>query len=282
MAYLKCLHVAPILLLRNWAGVDGSAAFPPIYLLKGCVTASIHHPDTGALIETARPDPVSAWGHICHSPRWGVCASYHCHRSTSLKHTHPLTNIRSNQTNLSISHNAMIQLMKRPRQWCSDIDTDMGVPLDTTSPAPPGGNGGRKNVEGGSKFPPGTLLDGEAERWTDDNGREARAWESPRGDLHPATCWLRLLNAKCTEPRPSQQIWQGDPFTETPAVLFLPSLTPNQEVMSWHRGCRQVWDSYLHHYQFVSSLLWRPNHAFCQGSVYQSRSHSNSRPILQI
>lgn len=34
---------------------------------------------------------------------------------------------------------------------------------------------GGKNVEGGSKFPPGRLLDGEAERRTDDNGREADA-----------------------------------------------------------------------------------------------------------
>lgn len=92
----------------------------------------------------------------------------------------------------------------------------LGVFSDTTSPAPPGGNGGRKNVEGGSKFPPGRLLDGEAERWTDDNGTEARAWESPQGDLHPATCWLRLLYAKCTELRPSQQIWQGDPPHTTP------------------------------------------------------------------
>lgn len=41
--------------------------------------------------------------------------------------------------------------------------------------APPGGNGGRKNAEGGSELPSGTLRDGEAERWTDDNGREAGA-----------------------------------------------------------------------------------------------------------
>lgn len=68
----------------------------------------------------------------------------------------------------------------------------LGLPSNTTSPAPPEGNGGRKNVEGGSEVPPGGLLDWEGERWTDDNGGEARAWESPQGDLHPATRWLRL------------------------------------------------------------------------------------------
>lgn len=68
----------------------------------------------------------------------------------------------------------------------------LGLPSDTTSPAPPEGNGGRKNVEGGSEDPPGGLLDWEGERWADDNGGEARAWESPQGDLHSATRWLRL------------------------------------------------------------------------------------------
>lgn len=50
--------------------------------------------------------------------------------------------------------------------------------------------------------------------------------------------------AKCTQKRPSQRIWQGDPFTHpSPAPLspfiplqtsplFLPSFTPNREVMS--------------------------------------------------
>ena len=47
-------------------------------------------------------------------------------------------------------------------------------------------------MEGGSEVPPGGLLDWEGERWTDDNGGEARVWESPQGDLHPATRWLRL------------------------------------------------------------------------------------------
>eukprot|EP00064_Thunnus_orientalis_P001234 superscaffoldBa00000082_g1236 len=45
--------------------------------------------------------------------------------------------------------------------------------------------------------------------------------------------------AKCTEQRSSQRIWQGDPFTHPPSIsfqplpslLFLSSLTPNQEVM---------------------------------------------------
>lgn len=35
----------------------GSAAFSPLCLLRACVTASIHHPDTGALIETALARP---------------------------------------------------------------------------------------------------------------------------------------------------------------------------------------------------------------------------------
>lgn len=65
--------------------------------------------------------------------------------------------------------------------------------------------------------------------------------------------------AKCTEQRPSQRIWQGDPFTHPPtppihllpaAPLFLSSLTPNQEVMRWHRGWRQVSGCYLYHYCF--------------------------------
>lgn len=30
-------------------------------------------------------------------------------------------------------------------------------------------------MEGGSEVPPGGLLDGEGERWTDDNGGEAGA-----------------------------------------------------------------------------------------------------------
>lgn len=57
----------------------------PVYLYKGCVTVSIHHPDMGALIETARPDPVSGWWHICHSTQWGVWASSHLSLSKTLK-----------------------------------------------------------------------------------------------------------------------------------------------------------------------------------------------------
>lgn len=45
--------------------------------LKGCVTASIHHPDTGALTETARLDPVTGWWHICHSCQWGVRVAFY-------------------------------------------------------------------------------------------------------------------------------------------------------------------------------------------------------------
>lgn len=48
-------------------------------------------------------------------------------------------------------------------------------------------------MKGGSGFPPGGLLDGEAERRTDDNGRESEARVSPQADLHPAMCWLWLL-----------------------------------------------------------------------------------------
>lgn len=49
-------------------------------------------------------------------------------------------------------------------------------------------------------------------------------------------------------------------FPSHPFLLFLPSLTPNQEVMSWHRECRQVWECYLHHYHFVSFFLWQSNY----------------------
>lgn len=36
---------------------------------------------------------------------------------------------------------------------------------------------------------------------------------------HSTTCWLQPLYAKCTERRPSQRIWQGDPFTHPPPSI---------------------------------------------------------------
>lgn len=91
----KCLHAAPILLLRIWE-VGWQHSVSPLCLPRACVTASIHHPDMGALIETAWLDLVSGWWHICHSTQWGVLASYHpwiiCHRSSSSNHTHPISN----------------------------------------------------------------------------------------------------------------------------------------------------------------------------------------------
>lgn len=109
--------------------------------------------------------------------------------------------------------------------------------------------------------------------------------------------------AKCTELRPSQQIWQGDPlhrhppppplshpspspsFPSHPFLLFLPSLTPNQEVMSWHRECRQVWECYLHHYHFVSSFfLWQSNYvcSFLGNSTTSSHSGWTSAKLLCV
>lgn len=129
----------------------------------------------------------------------------------------------------------------------------LGLPSNTTSPAPPEGNGGRKNVEGGSEVPRGGLLDWEGERWTDDNGGEARAWESPQGDFHPATRWLRLSApswglhrlGKVIPPHLSASpLFASSPFY----LLFLPLLTPKQEVMSWLEECEHVKECYQHHY----------------------------------
>lgn len=197
---LNCLHAAPILLLRIWEAV-WQRSISPLCPLRGCVTASIHHPDVGALIETAWLDLVSGWWHICHSTQWGVWASYH----SSLSEIHRLKPYTSSVQLNSKNIYKMIALLYILQCFMDDLISGktqtfrlrhwycLGVPFDTTSPAPPGGSGGRKNVEGGSKFPPGRLLDGEAERRTDDNGREAGAWVSPQGDVDPATCWLRPL-----------------------------------------------------------------------------------------
>lgn len=167
----------------------------------------------------------------------------------------------------------------RLRHGGSDIDipTDpacLGLPSNTTSPAPPEGNGGSKNVEGGSEVPPGGLLDWEGERWTDDNGGEARAWELPQGDLHPATHWLRLSAPSWglhrfgkVIPSKSPPSVPLPPLPSSPfSLLFLPLLTPKQEVMIWHEECERVRECYQHHYHSGSSLVqstWFSNSSAC-------------------
>lgn len=89
----------------------------------------------------------------------------------------------------------------------------MGVPSNT-SPAPPGGNGGRKNAEGGSKFPPGKICG--RRDWLRD-GQMTMAGR-PGPECRPRETYTLLgvgsgCYTKCTEQRPSQRIWQGDPFT---------------------------------------------------------------------
>lgn len=140
----------------------------------------------------------------------------------------------------------------------------LGLPSNTTSPSPPEGNGGRKNVEGGSEVPPGGFLDWEGERWTDDNGGEARAWESPQGDLHPAICWLRLSAPIWGLHRFSKVIPSKSPpsvplplFPPHPSLphLFLSLLTSNKEVMSWREEFEEVRECYQHHYHSGFSLV---------------------------
>lgn len=63
--------------------------------------------------------------------------------------------------------------------------------------------------------------------------------------------------AKCTELRPSQRIWQGDPFTHPHPSPASRSLLSSSS-LRWHptrrwwldAEWRQVWERYLHHYHF--------------------------------
>lgn len=282
---LKCLHAAPILVLRNWEAGWQRRIPPrmPRHRLCYCV----------------------------HTSPWHGCSHWNgptrpCHRMMTYLPFHPAECAWAS-FHLSLSHIRHLQpscfqlwfksgikrglgfffchfqtvpqlwLKARPQRWGSVIDTPMtlpGSPLGHGSAlAPPGGNGGRKNAEGGSELPSGTLRDGEAERWTDDNGREAGAWESPRGDTYTLLCLGSGCCAKCTEPRSSPPCiflarrspsWpplplhisssSPRPSRLTPSLFFLSSLTPNQEVMSWRRGCRQVWERYLGHYRLASIL----------------------------
>lgn len=125
---LKCLHEAPILLLRNWeAGRQRS--IPPSCLFRGCVTASIHHPDMGALNETAWLDPVSVWWHICHSTQWGVWASYHLSLSY-IWLLNPLLYLNSNHKSKvnSFSRSHSISWHDLNMKKGSDIDTPLTLP----------------------------------------------------------------------------------------------------------------------------------------------------------
>lgn len=167
--------------------------------------------------------------------------------------------------------------MARPQLRGSDIDTPQTLPGESPSTQLPllllgvmeGGRMWREEVS----F---LQADCEMERLRD--GQMTMAGRpGPESRLGEPCTLLRVGSgcyAKCTELRPSQQIWQGDPFIELPppfnpsssssfpphpSQLFLPSLTPNQEVMSWCRGCRKVWGCYLHHYHFVP-ILWQSNY----------------------
>lgn len=190
---------------QNRRGGFAAQRFPPMpsHRLCYCVHTSPWHGCTH-WNGPARP----CLGMMTYFPFHSVrCAnilslSYHCHRSSSSNRSHPPSNLfkgyRQDLTSLCV-----IVIDSWSKKWQDpNIYTPililpwpfLGVSFSTTSPATPEGNGGRKNVDGGSKFPPGRLLDGEGERWTDDNGREAGAWVSPQGDLHPTTCWLQPLH----------------------------------------------------------------------------------------
>lgn len=75
--HISNVYMSPLFFCSESERLVGSTGFPPPCLLTGCVTVSIHHPDMGALIETACLDPVSGWWHIFHSTQWGVRTSYH-------------------------------------------------------------------------------------------------------------------------------------------------------------------------------------------------------------
>lgn len=125
--------------------------------------------------------------------------------------------------------------------WIFPWPCRLGLPSNTTSPAPPEGNGGRKNAEGGSEVPPGGLLDWEGERWTDDNGGEARAWEWPRGDLHPATRWLRLSAPSWGLHRFGKVIPSKSPPSAPPPSPFPPHPSLSSSSHCWHPS-RRWWD----------------------------------------
>lgn len=277
--HVSNVYMRPLFFSSGSERQVGSAAFSPLCLLRACVTASIHHPDTGALTETvlARPCLRMMTYLPFHSVRCASILSPITVTDPPSQTVHNLClsliqSIPEFWFHFFVSHNFFFvdELISGSKHLGSDIDTPLtlpGSPLQDDFPAPPGGNGGRKNAEAGSKFPPGRLLDGEAERRTDDNGREAGAWESPQGDLHPH-CVLAPA-ATLSAPRwglhsgfgkvipsadtpPSTSI----SFPPHPSLLFLPSLTPNQKVMSW----RWRHECYLQHYRFVSSFFF-----FCGG-----------------
>lgn len=54
-------------------------------------------------------------------------------------------------------------------------------------------------MEGGSRLPPGRLLDGEAERRTDDNGRGGRGLSVASGS--PTPCYVLAPAAALSAPR---------------------------------------------------------------------------------
>lgn len=55
--HVSNVYMRPLFFSSGSERQVGSAAFSPLCLLRACVTASIHHPDTGALIETALARP---------------------------------------------------------------------------------------------------------------------------------------------------------------------------------------------------------------------------------
>lgn len=130
--------------------------------------------------------------------------------------------------------------------WYS-LDLFLGVPFNATSLAPPEGNGGRKNVEGGSGIPPGILLDGEAERWTDDKSRGGQSQSVASGSLAP--CYVLAPAAALSAPRGRLHSGFGKviPFTHTSPIHLLPASSS----LRWHpggrwwvdaEGWRKVWE----------------------------------------
>ncbi|TNN73891.1 hypothetical protein EYF80_015908 [Liparis tanakae] len=95
----------------------------------------------------------------------------------------------------------------------------------------------------------------------------------PECRLREARASLRVGSgryAKCTELRPSQRIWQGDPFSHPhpspasrspspsvlphPSLFFLPSLTPNQE----SPGLLASWSLASWSLVYWSLVYWSP------------------------
>lgn len=78
-------------------------------------------------------------------------------------------------------------------------------------------------MEGGSRFPPGTLLDGETERRTDDNSRGGQGQSVASGS--PAPCYVLAPAAALSALRGHLHSGFGKviPFTHTSPIPLLPA-----------------------------------------------------------